>query len=296
MRMKWLKRTLLGVALVLFAAIIFSAGGIILLRGTPDFYQPASMTPEDHAAAARRAEDKLATINNYAADAYSSAVQSNRAAADGTHPPATKPSTFEVAFTDQELNALFQNWSRLNGWKAAYEQYVHDPVLIFRNNRVILAGKATFSDLNAVVSVHLQPRLTDRGELDLLLVRVQGGRLPLPRALLQKYIDEGREEIQERLPAWQRHARIDANGAANGSTIAAAMGKLALQTLDQEPAAPVAFLPMMVQDITVPVKITEVRVEGNTLTLSAELLDAPERAALLEEIREPYATETAAAE
>ena len=278
-------------ALVLFAAILFSAGGLILLRGTPDFYQVMNQSPEDQAAAAQRAQDKLATINNYAVEAYSSAIRTSNGTA--TTAPATAPASIHVAFTDNELNALFRNWSKLNNWKQTYEQYLIDPVLIFRENRVILAGKAKLNEINAVVSVHFEPRLTETGELDLHLVRVQGGRLPLPRAMLQKYTDQARNALTVRLPHWQRNARIDSNGAANNYMIAAAMGKLALQTLDDEPAAPVAFLPMVMQDVTVPVKITDVKIDNKTLTLTAEPYTPAERMALLDEIRQPYATETA---
>jgi hypothetical protein len=289
--MKWCKRACLVVALLLFGAILFSAGGLILLRGTPDFYRPMAGSVEERDAAAQRAQDKLATINNYAVEAYGSAIRTNNGTEVPVDPPA--PASIDVSFTERELNALFSNWSKLNNWKQTYEQYLTDPVLIFRENRIILAGKAKVNEINAVVSVHFQPQLTEEGELDLHLVRVQGGRLPLPQAMLQKYVDHARQALQNRLPHWQRNARLDANGAANGYMIAAAMGKLALQTLDHEPAAPVAFLPMVMQDVTVPVKITDVKVEDKTLTLTAELYGPSERAALLDSIREPYSTETA---
>ena len=70
-------------------------------------------------------------------------------------------------------------------WKDHYSAYVDDPVLVLQDNRLILAG--TVKEMDTVVSVHFEPVLDADGKLRLNLVRVMGGKLPLPRAFWDGY-------------------------------------------------------------------------------------------------------------
>src|SRR3954462_9669164 len=115
---KLIMRTLLVVAVVLTAA---AALGYWAFKGTPDFYQRPAMTSQERADAADRAVNKLIRTREWANDVW---VNEQRALNPGaaTNPAATNPAghAFTVSFTEGELNAFFENWSKTQGWDAKY--------------------------------------------------------------------------------------------------------------------------------------------------------------------------------
>ena len=98
--------------------------------------------------------------------------------------------------------------------------------------------------------------------------------------------------LRERLPAWQRAAKVDASGAPNQALINAAMAKLMLHALNHEPGAPVLFLPQ-IRGASLPVKVAGVKVAGDAVSLTVEPLDPAERAALVQRVKEPLHHEVA---
>ena len=105
-----------------------------------------------------------------------------------------------------------------------------------------------------------------------------GGRLPLPEALWSKQRDRAARLLASRLPALQRSARIEPDGATNESAIGAAMCELVLQVLNGQPAEPILFLPRLDEGRGIPVKLTAVSIENQTLGITVEPLGASERA------------------
>ena len=97
----------------------------MLMRGTPDWYHPRSMTVEQFEAAAQRATNKLAMVQNEAARARAVENAQRRHPSTSTSKPARDPIT--VSFTDDELNAFFDKWSVFQGLKNSYEKYLSDP-------------------------------------------------------------------------------------------------------------------------------------------------------------------------
>ena len=302
---KWVKRALLVVALLLAGAIVFAVGGIVLFKGTPGWYRPEELagTPEERAAAAQRAENKLIEVRNWAellnadavhaqadADAQAQAAPGAAAAAAPARAATRAADSLTVAFTEKELNAFFRKWSVAYGWEAKYGRFLSDPVIELQPERLILAGKVT--DAGTVASFHFRPALDARGQLRLDLAGVRGGRLPLPQAAWTPQRDKVLAALRARLPAWQRDARIDATGAANGPAIATAMAKLVFDVTTGRPGEPVLFLPLS-EGHSVPVRLTAVSVDDHELTLTAQPMTDGERAALLQRIREPYDAETA---
>jgi hypothetical protein len=207
-------------------------------------------------------------------------------------PAATQPiGKLKVSFTEDELNASFQKWDKVYGWSERYRDHVQDPSIVLHDGRIIIAGQS--QELDTVISLHFEPKLTPRGQLDLRLSRVLAGRMPLPQSFFDKSRDAMRTSLTDALPDLQREAEFTPDGSANTEASSAAMATLFLHVLANEPAEAVLFLPVG-QKRSVPVRLTDVKIEEKTLSLTVKPLNANERVALLERIREPDAGPTPA--
>jgi uncharacterized protein YpmS len=287
--MKWFRRCIFAVIVLVFGAILLLAGGFILLRGQPDYYHGSTLTAQQQAVAAGSAEDKFRQILNRADLAHRDSALATQT---GTTHPAPAPATIDVTFTDDELNSVFEKWSELNNWKATYSRYISDPIVIFQRDRIILAGRVRNNELNAVVSVQLQPEMMQDGTMQLKLVRALAGRLPVPTAMFQKYLDRAVNALQQRLPKWQQGARIAPDGEANNDAIAAQLSELAIAALHQQPTDGVLFLPTAGK-ANVPVKVVGVTMQDHAIQFSLQPLDASEREQLLKRIKSPLGSELA---
>ncbi|MGB7159780.1 MAG: hypothetical protein WBD40_17065 [Tepidisphaeraceae bacterium] len=285
---KLFKRTLLSIAVVL---TLTAALSYWMFKGTPEFYRPAQLTPEQRATVSERADDKVAeTISWVALLKADEDRRTHAQRAGSTHPVTRAASSYTVSFTQDELNVFFDKWSQLNGWSSRLEQYVKDSAIVLRKDRLILAG--TLADVGAVGSFHFEPAIDEKGQLQLTLQRVLAGRLPMPELVWTAQRNRLLASVRARLPAWQRRANIAPTGAANNEAVAAGMGKLLLDVLHRRPGEPVIFL--RTTDATVPVRLTDIRVAEGEVTLTVESMTSDERAALLDRIREPETAVTAA--
>jgi len=280
---KIFRRILLAAAVLLTVKLAAVSVGMLLFRGTPEWYHPRHMDAQVREKAAQSATNKLATIHNEAAR-----LRRDERMAERSNHPSTMPSEpIVVSFTEDELNAFFDKWAGFNEWKSKYERYVTDPVILLDEGRLILAARV--KDLNTVASLHFAPRITEAGELDFELVRILGGNLPLPEMVLSRHQTRLRAALMSRLPGWRRTASMDSAGAPNLSAVAAEMSTMALDMLSHEPADPVLFLPLVDASLkarSVPVWLTGVQIENHTLTMQVRPMNAAERDALLKRIRE----------
>jgi len=288
--MKWFKRILLVIAILLVGVLVALGSSYYLMKGTPDWYQPRHQTAQQRDDAARSAERKLADVQNWAAGAQAAETRarSGRAAT-------TSPTSAAVTFTEDELNAFFYKWAEFYHWQDRYGQYLSDPVLVLRDGRLILA--AQMRDLDAVVSFHFEPSLDEQGQLHLKLVRVLAGRLPMPDALWSSQKQRLERSIQAHLPQWRQNAQIDPTGIANDDAVMAGMGKLVLHLLNNQPSQPVIFLPIIHDSRVrkVPVRLLDISIEPHTLTLTVDRLTPPERTDYLQHLREVDPIQTASA-
>ncbi len=318
--MKFLKAFLLFVAVLLLGGIVLAVGGWFMLRGTPAWYKPNSRTQAQRRLDADSAEDKLITMRNWAQRVRASAASKSQrthnsaaaiaAAASSTGPLTTDlPTTtqaatvlahepqqaFQIQFTDAELNAFFDKWADVGGRRAVFERYIEDPRLILRDNQLILAGNV--KDLGTVVSMQFEPTIDEQGNLQMNLVHVLGGILPLPDAMWARQREKIERTLKSNLPTYQQAAKISADGAANSAAASAGMDKLLLAVLHREPADPVVFVPYDRGNLgrSLPVKITAVSIGDNTLTITADQMTSAERDALLQRLRAAYDDATAVA-
>ncbi len=281
------KRSLLTTALGLVLLAALAGGGFWLFHITPSWYRPLAHTAAQWAQAATRAEAKLLELRNWAAESHARLSATRSAQKNGAPTTAAVPVT--ISFEEEELNGFFDKWSRYAHWQQHYGKLIENPTLVLRNGSLILA--AWVPDMNTVVSAHFRPQVDDQGRLCANLVRVMGGRLPMPKAVFSAQSKRLAALVQYKLPKMQQQAHIDASGAANASAIGAAMAKLLLSTLDREPAEATFFLPLLDQPRGMPVRLTAVRIENKTLTMTVETLNEPQRKTLLDRIRQPYGKE-----
>jgi hypothetical protein len=287
--MKWLVLFVVGLVLVLGLALL--GAYVYGVRGTPDWLRPSTATAEERAAAANRVDQKIIDALSYVREMDTYHVPSPTTDVSDRRPAASQPaSRLEVSFTEDELNASFQKWNQLYGWTERYRDYIQDPTIVLHEGRIILAGKS--EEVGTLVSLHFTPELDKSGRLNLALSRVLAGRLPLPQAFFEKYRTATQTRLQSALPDLQRKAALNKDGSANVEAMSAAMAKLFLHVLANEPGDPVLFLPVG-NKRSVPVRLTDVKIEDKALSLTVKPLNATERVALLGRIRERLDKETA---
>jgi uncharacterized protein YpmS len=283
--MKLFKRLLLVLCLVLLGVVVAAALGYFLLRGRPGFYRTYAWDGQQRSVVNQRAVEKLTLAQNLAARAQAGEQRAATApaAVPSTH-TAVEPLT--VTFTEEELNAfLMHNVEASPDFKQKYEQYVKDPGVFLGDGQIILAGEV--KDVGAVVSLHFAPKIDQQGRLHMPLVRSLGGRLPLPTAFMSQYVDRIRNALLSRLPQWQREASIDRTGRSNTSAVAAAMTKLLLGALNDRPSDAVLFMPIADGSRSVPLRLTDVQVKAEGITLCVQAMTAAERQMVLDSIRRP---------
>ena len=276
--MKWTKRLLLLALFVIIFAGALLGGAWFMSRGQPEWYSRKKTDPAELEAAAARAERQVQRTLSWAQDQQAYQVSSTKGA------PTTNPSkSIDVSFSEDELNGFFHKRDSTFGWSSAYSQYLSDPQIALRDGRLILA--ATVNDLGSVLSVELTPRL-EGDQLCLSVSRVLAGKLPLPSAFWNRYRRELESMVASNLPHWRSGAEISPQGGANVDAVSAAMGNLLIDALEDRTAPPILFLPYSMQSRpkSLPVKVTDLRIEARTLTMTVEPLDAQERAKLLQKI------------
>ena len=121
------------------------------------------------------------------------------------------------------------------------------------------------------------------------LVGILGGKLPLPRdTVIGPMRDRVIKQIAQTLPAYQQRADVTQEGAVNGDAVKALLCEMLLQTLNDQPAAPVVCLPLFSRGNRMsPFKVTNVSIVDNTLSFTVMPLNASERTELLTQIKQP---------
>lgn len=277
----WVRRIVVTLTLALVAGAIAFA---YMLRSAPTWYARPELTDAQRNEFARTAQNKLIDFREFAASARADEARSatNPAAARTPAVPRT------VKFSQEEINALVDRWSGLNAWRAEYEKMVRDPAIIFRKDRVIIAGMV--KDFGAVVSLHFATNVTPDGQLSMKLDRVLGGNLPMPESMYATYRDKLVAKLRQKLPGWQDGAKLDPDGTANDDALAAALGRLFLASLRGENSDPYLFLPMKpLGEGSIPMKVTKFDVADGEVELTIVPLTAAERGALVDRLKTPDA-------
>lgn len=278
-------------AALLLVVLLLAGVGYYLLTRQPDWYQLARDTPSQRIDAANNAVQKYAGIQSWAADAQAAEVRQIRGTDDASsarYAPVSDELT--ISFSQEELNGFFESWATQFDWEHYYGKYLKDPVVVLQDGRIVVA--AQLEGLNTVASFHFQPQLDSAGQLKMDLVRVLGGRLPLPRSTWAAQASKLESALHQRMGGWRKKAKISASGIANDEAVYCGLSQLALRMFDGESADPVIFL-WVTGDLTasgrsfrkMPVRITAVQVDQEALKLTLRRLNAAERNDYLAQLR-----------
>ncbi len=284
--MKFFKRLLVFVAVLLVGAILAAAGAYYLASREPDFYRPHAWAGSQLQDAGNRASQKLAGTMDWIAAAQASEVRSRQTPATST----SAATTFTVSFTQAEINAFFQQWEQARNWRQKYDKYLQDPMLALHQGQVIFAAR--MRGLDQVASMRLMTVRGDHGAVAWEMSGLKLGKLPMPDAVWSKPREQLLQSLRTALPALQRSARIDPDGGANAQAVQAAMTQAAIGLLEGQATDAVLFLPTSLEHgRPVPVKLASAEVAGDELKLEVQPLNPAERGNLLERIRRvPHAS------
>jgi hypothetical protein len=291
---KWTKRILISLAVLGVLGVAFMVGARHLQTSKPEWYPKGAPDPAAIAAAAKSMQNKLFRVQGWAASSRAketraaNGIPTSQADIDGDPAPAET-----ITFTGAEFNAFFARWDDDRKWSDRYKGHVSDPVLVLRDNRIILA--ATVKDMNSVVSAHFEPRLVpdpdskdpNDKKLKLEVAGVASGRLWLPEFTWVGYRDKLVALMNRKIEQARPEVNIHPDGSANEAAVIVAMNTLLLHALNDEPAEPVLFLPHDQAKTGYPVKLTDVKVANDSITLTVVPLSARERTELLASLRKP---------
>jgi hypothetical protein len=292
----WLKRGLWTLALLAVSGVGLSVMSYLMLRRVPDWYQADTRSTSERNRAAGRLENMLILLRNWGGAKHAAEVRAQTAGDSSGGDPHERQQArqalaqkaneaFAISFTDDELNAFFNKWTESKNRRAWFDQYVDDPQLVIRGHQLIIVGKVRQMDL--VVSLIFEPRLDKKGDLELNLVHVLGGVLPLPDAMWWGHRQSIEQTLASKLPIYQQGAAVNSEGLANGDAGSAFMNELLLATLHYKPAPAVIFVPIELQHLSqsLPVKITGLSIHDHTVEMTAEPMSTEERDAFLRKLK-----------
>lgn len=275
----WLKRIIVTLAIITIVGI---ATVLYLLRRAPDWYERTVLSAEERAVLTQESEGQLLRAREYAAAAQAHEARSATNPSLSTMP--TEP--FVAKFSQEGVNSIIDKWSDLGQWRAGYEQYVKDPVLIFRKDRIILAGLV--KDFGAVVSLHFAPKVDDKGQMRLDLVKVLGGNLPMPESMYERYRERLTQGLNRKMIAWQRDAAIRPDGTANEQATVASLARMMVAGLNGQPTDAVLFLPVGPgKQGSVPMRVTQLTVDDKSLSMTIRPLKSDERTGVIQRLKQP---------
>jgi hypothetical protein len=277
---------------ILIAVLLLGLVGLGVLyhlsKRTPSRYLPNALTEEQIREAARRVDtQKVPELLNFAnkAHAAAAAARNSQARGQAVPPNATQPAPLTLSFTQDEINSSLIKWSQQ--YKGTIERYVTQPYVALDEGQIILMG--TVPELGRVVSMYLAPKVDEKGQFHCDANNVYLGSLPIPDSMFKTYRAKLENSLKSKMPGWQKGSKIDTGGAANPDARALILSRLVLQLLNRESGPAVLFLPRRPEDWnnTVPVRLTEVKIDKEAVTITVNPTSAEERAALAEQIREP---------
>ncbi|GEM_PF-5421859 len=272
-------------------AILWALCLLVLLTGITAFflYRAAGATPPwylppDSAAAsqpARDAENTLIDIQSWAGARYAW----DYARSTGRPPLAKEPeASLTITLTETQVNALLQKWFLIYSQETIAGQPLKDtfraPMVHFTSDRITFA--ATMLDMNSrIMSIDFRPEVLPDGQLNLQLLTIHAGTLPLPQFTWSKPRAKLLGDLSRQLPELLGKATIDLGGAANIPCIAAISAAQAISILQHRPASNALLLPILAENIALPVHIESIDLQEGALTLTVQSMTTNQRQQLL---------------
>jgi uncharacterized protein YpmS len=272
--LKWIKRLLLLLAVLLVALLVLIGVALHYLNGQPSYYRTYDWTPERRATLNQQAADKFTAIHNMVAAAWAAEVRAKNS------PTASKPAPGEmvVTFDEEQLNAFL-----LHNFQGQLDAFMSRPGIFLKDGRVILGGQPRELDFGYLLGAHFLPRITSDGRFQLELEKVLAGRLALPQSLIDLQVDRARAMVQRRMPEWQRSAAMDAQGACNTAFVEATLAQILVAGFDHKPGPPVLFMPGE-KGKALPLRLTAIQIDDGRITFTVRPMPRSERDELRREV------------
>jgi hypothetical protein len=243
------QRILMALALIVLSFVIGVIAIFSLYKSTPDWYAPLAVASTQSSDIARGAENKLTELHNWA---------------QRVNAGATSTDAFEITLSQSEIDELMAKWSSLWTSLPHYDEYVSDARLVIRDGRIILVGRTP--DIGAVTSVHLSPSLDDNGKLQLQIVKVMAGRLPLPEMLWRSQRQRLEEALSHEMARWRSQARTNRRSV-NAAAAFAGLSQLLIDSLENRATEPVIYLPLSEGGKALPVRVTKLQVRDRDISI-----------------------------
>lgn len=287
---KWLRRGLWYTALVLVVMVITAVIMAYQASRVPDWYRPDAMTVQQREKAARQAEVVWAKTQNWVAESEA-AVRREVVRHPGSMKdiaPSDEP--FDIELTGDEINAAMGKWAVVYDARGRMDQYLTHPTVVLRKGQVILAGEVQKSGpfKGRVLSLHLEPTIKDDGKLDINLVSLKVGLLPVAHAIWASESDRVTNSIYRNLSSLQKKAKLQSTGDANGDAVGAALALMAVRTLENQPVDPVVFV-QLADGRHVPVIILKIEImdgdNGGLLRLTVCAMSQKQREEFVDHLK-----------
>ena len=271
--MKHRRRILLLLAAILAVATTTGTGGWFY-QATPTWYAPPDSDPDLAKSADNQADQTLLDLVSWAAQVQAKEQRRRLNTPDGEPPIGNKT----VTLNNNQIGAFLAAWS---------EGKV-DGRLVVTDGSLIMATYS--SSLHTVVSLQVDPAMDEQGMLRMNIRHLGAGRLWVPRWTVGGLLEKNRGQIETRLAQLQPLAAIDNTGTANPAAAGCVGLRILLDTLNDRSTEPFLCVPYDLGNMrhTVPVKLTEIKVEGNAVTATLGPLSEEEQSGLLARIQEPY--------
>jgi uncharacterized protein YpmS len=288
--MKWIKRFLFLVAVILTLVIIAASVGTYMYRAKPSWYRQSTLSPAQKKETGNRAVQKFADVFSWAASVQAQQVRLRRGIA--SHEAPVGPKTFTVS--EDELNSFVENWQSPNKsqFQKWIKQYFTDCRLILEDGALMAAGesKPETTGLSTVISVEFDPAIDDKGKLKLELGTISAGRLPLPKSMFSGSMQQPHAWLAESVKANQPAATLDYAMVANQSAAAAEMSRLLLDSLDGNDSDSILFIPFDLGDLrqTLAVRISSIKIISGSMTMTLNPMGSGDQAPVLARIKRNY--------
>jgi hypothetical protein len=214
--------------------------------------------------------------------------------------PTTAPSTTHtLTLTEDELNVMLAPQEKM--LLARYGQWIDEPYVHLNGGRMVLA--VTLKDTARVLSVHVEPKLTDEG-FTLAIDKLELGDQAVFRFLWSGYVGKLGEQCRPKLDEVRKNAawierrlpdgtRLAGSDMGNEAAVASAMNRLVLRSIEGQAADPVLFLPVdgKFEHGGFPMRVTDVKVNDGTISLTFKPLTPAERDHLMARLKAVYGKE-----
>lgn len=264
--MKWIKRVLLLLGILLTLVIALGLIGYYMARQEPAGYRRYGFELQDRARLNQQALDKLVAARNQAAARLAA---ERRARTESRPAPMAPRDSLTIRISEEELNAILQHH-----FQYKLDAYIEHGSILLEGGKIIVAAKVR--ELGAVASAHFQMEVDGQGKLQLRMTGRYLGRVPLPEALFDKQAAKLRGKLMQESAELRPRAKLTPDGRANTALAELGAMRLMMSMLDHSAAEPVLFL--WDEDKWVMLRIEQVAVENREVKLTVRAMSAEQRA------------------